>query len=240
MIKPLLYLFLWLALPQILFSQTSEDNYKFNRVDVGSGLSNSEVKCVYKDKTGFVWFGTPSGLNRYDGYEIEIYKHNLQDNTSSYNNDILRIQEAGDGLLWLTTRAGFAIYNPLKEQFEEDLPNIFNKIAGVSSFTNLYIDLGKNYWFITPEDVRLYDVKREKLIINKQGGAGNLSTGTITDIKQGSNRYWFLFDNGLVECMDAQTHKIIKRDSTMLQRINMRNLVDMRLFVVQAIYGCME
>ena len=75
MIKPLLYLFLWLALPQILFSQTSEDNYKFNRVDVGSGLSNSEVKCVYKDKTGFVWFGTPSGLNRYDGYEIEIYKH---------------------------------------------------------------------------------------------------------------------------------------------------------------------
>ena len=233
-IKPLLYFFVWLVLPQILFSQTGEDNYKFNRVDVGSGLSNSEVKCVYKDKTGFIWFGTPSGLNRYDGYEITIYKHNLQDNASSYNNDILRIQEAEDGLLWLTTRAGYAIYNPLKEQFEEDLHSIFNKFAGVTSFTNLYIDLGKNYWFITPEDVRLYDVKKKKLIINKQGGAGNLSTGIITDIKQGSNRYWFLFDNGLVECMDAQTHKIIKRDSSMLQKIKMRNLVDMRLFVDSA------
>ena len=95
------------------------------------------MKCVYKDKTGFIWFGTPSGLNRYDGYEITIYKHNLQDNASSYNNDILRIQEAEDGLLWLTTRAGYAIYNPLKEQFEEDLHSIFNKFAGVTSFTNL-------------------------------------------------------------------------------------------------------
>lgn len=41
----------------------SVDKYKFNRVDVAKGLSNSEEKCIYKDKTGFTWFGTPSGLS---------------------------------------------------------------------------------------------------------------------------------------------------------------------------------
>lgn len=232
--KPLVYLFIGLILPVLLIAQNGEDNYKFNRVNVESGLSNSEVKCIYKDKTGFIWFGTPSGLNRYDGYKVSVYKHDLRDNTTNYNNDIWRIQEADNGMLWLTTRAGYAVYNPLKEQFEDNLSILFKKYAGVTSFNSLYIDLGKNYWFITSSDVRLYDVKMKKLTVFSQRGSGNLSEGTITDIRQGSNRYWFLFDNGLVECMDAQTHKIILRDSTMQKKIQMKNLVNIRLFVDSA------
>ena len=127
--NPLIYLIIVLLLPVLLLAQNNADNYKFNRVDVESGLSNSEVKCVYKDKTGFIWFGTPSGLNRYDGYEVSVYKHNLQDNTTSYNNDIWRIQESDKGLLWLTTRAGYAVYNPLKEEFEDNLPSLFKKYS---------------------------------------------------------------------------------------------------------------
>lgn len=232
--NPLIYLIIVLLLPVLLLAQNNADNYKFNRVDVESGLSNSEVKCVYKDKTGFIWFGTPSGLNRYDGYEVSVYKHNLQDNTTSYNNDIWRIQESDKGLLWLTTRAGYAVYNPLKEEFEDNLPSLFKKYSGVTSFNSLYIDLGKNYWFITPSDVRLYDVKKKQLTVFSQGGPGNLSAGIITDIKQGNNRYWFTYDNGLVECMDAQTHKIIRRDSTILNNIKIKNLGDIRLFIDSA------
>ena len=41
-----------------------------------------------KDSKGFMWFGTESGLNKYDGYEFVIYKNNPFDSTSISNNQI--------------------------------------------------------------------------------------------------------------------------------------------------------
>ena len=38
---------------------------------------NSSISCIVKDKTGFIWFGTWNGLNRYDGYEFKIEEGNL-------------------------------------------------------------------------------------------------------------------------------------------------------------------
>ena len=69
-------LFLALGISKTLFAQETNE-YKFNRIDVERGLSNSEVLCIFKDRSGFMWFGTPSGLNRYDGYEVVPCKQDL-------------------------------------------------------------------------------------------------------------------------------------------------------------------
>lgn len=240
--KPLIYLFLLCLIPQWLMASVNPDVYKFNRIDVAKGLSNSEVKCIYKDQSGFMWFGTPSGLNRFDGYEVVAYKQELNEkNQGSSNNDVWRIQEAADGKLWLTTRSGYAVYDPVQEQFVDDVKPLFQQYGDVSEFWSMYIDLGKNFWFITWEDVRLYDWKTGNRIIFKQGEPDGLSRGLITDIRQGKNRYWFLFDNGLLECMDAQTHKIISRDATLQAKIRIKNETDLRLFIDSAgdvwVYG---
>lgn len=223
-------------------ASVNKDKYKFNRVDVEKSLSNNEVRCIFKDRAGFLWFGTPSGLNRYDGYEIKSIKLDLntvQETTS--NNDIWKIQEDADGLLWLKTRVGDMIYDPEHECFLKSQTALFNKYAGTDNFWSVYIDEGKSFWFVTWEDIRLYDIKQQKRKIFEQGLVDGLSRGLVADIKQGKNRYWFLFDNGLLECMDAQTHKIISRDSTLHKLSKIKNERDMRLFVDSAgdvwVYG---
>ena len=50
-------------------------HYQFSRLDIRDGLSNNAINCIYKDSKGFVWIGTGSGLNRYDGYTFKVYKH---------------------------------------------------------------------------------------------------------------------------------------------------------------------
>ena len=234
-------LFCWL---EALFSlyALETDAYKFNRIDVEKGLSNNEVRSIFKDRSGFVWFGTPSGLNRYDGYEIISVKQNLNKMEDlSSNNDIWRIQEDLEGKLWLTTRAGYTVYDPEQEDFVASTSELFKKYAGTDDFWSVYIDEGKNFWFVTWEDVRLYDIKSGTLKVFEQGGADALSRGLLVDIKQGKNRYWFLFDNGILECMDAQTHKVIRRDSTVREMSRIRNERDMHLFVDSAgdvwVYG---
>ncbi|MGB4883626.1 MAG: two-component regulator propeller domain-containing protein, partial [Ferruginibacter sp.] len=39
-----------------------------------SGLSQSTVYSILKDKQGFLWVATANGLNRFDGTSMNIYK----------------------------------------------------------------------------------------------------------------------------------------------------------------------
>ena len=84
---------------------------------INQGLSNNFVRCVYQDKTGFMWFGTYDGLNRYDGYEFRIFRNNFKNNRSLINNWINAISEDAKGNLWIGTRQGACVYQGLSHNF---------------------------------------------------------------------------------------------------------------------------
>lgn len=81
----------------------------FSHLDVNDGLSDNSVKCIYRDQKGFIWFGTNSGLNRYDGYEFEVFRSRPSDSTSITDNSINVITEAPNGDLWIGTRSGLSV-----------------------------------------------------------------------------------------------------------------------------------
>src|SRR5258705_1119947 len=83
------------------FSQTTK--FQFNHIDITQGLSNNQVKAVLKDSKGFLWFATMSGLNRYDGYQFKIFRHNPRDSVSLSDNYILRIFEGPEKQIWVDT-----------------------------------------------------------------------------------------------------------------------------------------
>ena len=82
-----------------VWSQT--ETYKFRQINISDGLSNSQVRSIYVDKSGFAWFGTISGLNRYDGYSFKIFKNDPSDSLSINIGSVYRIREDYDGKLWL-------------------------------------------------------------------------------------------------------------------------------------------
>ena len=45
----------------------------FNRLTNRNGLSNSQVNAIFKDQKGYVWFGTQSGLDRFDGFRMKAF-----------------------------------------------------------------------------------------------------------------------------------------------------------------------
>jgi hypothetical protein len=52
----------------------ARESTKFVRISRDEGLSHSTVTAITQDQTGFMWFGTEDGLNRYDGYEFTVYR----------------------------------------------------------------------------------------------------------------------------------------------------------------------
>ncbi|MCB0396126.1 MAG: SpoIIE family protein phosphatase, partial [Flavobacteriales bacterium] len=82
------------------------------------GLSQSVVNCIIQDHKGFMWFGTQSGLNRYDGYSFTIYKSNPLDSNSLSHNFVNCILEDENGILWIgTDGGGLNTYNPVTGVF---------------------------------------------------------------------------------------------------------------------------
>ena len=57
-------------------------NYRFSRIEAEGGLSHNKVNALFKDRDGFLWIGTPTGLNRYDGYTVKTYREIPGDSTS--------------------------------------------------------------------------------------------------------------------------------------------------------------
>ena len=49
----------------------------FTNVNIEDGLSDNDIRDMYQDDLGFVWFATAHGLSRYDGRQSVNYNHSL-------------------------------------------------------------------------------------------------------------------------------------------------------------------
>ncbi len=96
----------------------AQNHIAFNHLTVEEGLSQSSVTCIFQDSKGFMWFGTQDGLNRYDGYNLRIFKNDPADTTSLINNFIFSIYEDASEKLYIENQGGgFQRYNPRTESF---------------------------------------------------------------------------------------------------------------------------
>jgi signal transduction histidine kinase/ligand-binding sensor domain-containing protein/DNA-binding response OmpR family regulator len=85
---------------------------------IEQGLSNNAVRCIFQDHSGFMWFGTYDGLNRYDGYSFRVFRNKFNDSTSLVNNWITAMAEDSQFNLWIGTRQGISLYNPLSSNMK--------------------------------------------------------------------------------------------------------------------------
>ena len=127
----------------------AQDNpYQFSRLDIGSGISNNGINCIYKDSRGFMWFGTSSGLNRYDGYTFKVFKHS-EDTTALIDDDVTGIFEGPFGKLWIATMGGLNIYDPAKDRFERDADRQLKNMGIPDNYIwDIKKDRSGNFWFI--------------------------------------------------------------------------------------------
>ena len=99
-----------------LFSQQVE--IRFNHLSINDGLSQSTVYCILQDNQGYIWAGTQDGLNKFDGYSISQYKHQIDDENSLTNSFINALCKSKDGFWIGTQRGGLNFYNEQNKSFK--------------------------------------------------------------------------------------------------------------------------
>jgi ligand-binding sensor domain-containing protein len=93
------------------------NNLKFTNYTIDDGLSNNYVHSIFQDRSGWMWFGTYYGLNKFDGYTFHQYYPDNSDSTSLKGRLVKEIFEDRDGNLWVGTDKGLNRYNREQDHF---------------------------------------------------------------------------------------------------------------------------
>lgn len=137
----------------------------FSHLTVEHGLSHTIANVMAQDPQGFIWIATVGGLNRFDGHEIKVFKHQ-PDTPNSLSNDFIEtliIDRAG--ILWIGTYNGLNKFDPRSETFshyqhQSDNPDSL----GFNFVTSLYLDHAGLLWVGGPGELDQFDPHTETFV----------------------------------------------------------------------------
>lgn len=212
---PAFFLFLSsaLLLPLPLRSQLGPD-LLFRNISIESGLSQNSVLSVALDFEGFLWFGTESGLNKFDGYQFTIYLPVEGDPNSLSNSWINALLVDSFGTLWVGTENGLNQFVAAREQFIRYLHDPSNPHSVSSSrILTIFEDHQGRLWVGTDRGLNLFDRKTKNFIRYQHDPArpdSTLSNNQVRAIAQDRRGYiWIGTAGGGLNRLDPSTGEII-------------------------------
>lgn len=158
---PFILLFIVFSISGI---HANTEKYYFKHFGLEQGLSQSSVLCIIQDQSGFMWFGTKDGLNRYDGNSFRIFQHIYNDSTSLGNNVINSLLETKDKDIWVGTDAGIYIYHPTSECFTKFEMHSQDGVLITQPVYKIIADSKNNIWMaVESQGVFCYDIHNRQL-----------------------------------------------------------------------------
>lgn len=197
----------FVLLLQPLQMRAALQNIEFSSLNNRDGLSNSQVNAILKDKTGYVWFGTQSGLNRFDGFRMKTFLYSATNQTSLANNYVDELQEDNEGKIWVHTSVGYCVYDPTTEQFDRK-PEVWLKTINVEGVPQrLLVDSQKNMWIqVWGKGLYYYNVKNETTYLFKyvkKPKSGCLIDGDISSLKDVDGKLLVTYGDGMLCLLDG-------------------------------------
>jgi len=216
--KIIISIIVFFAMQQYLHGQNNA--YQFSHLDISNGLSNNQVNCIYKDADGFMWFGTNSGLDRFDGYQFKVFRHSPGKVSSLSGNYVTAIYEGPDKKLWVYTHGGIGIYDPETERISNNLSKELSKYkVFTGKLTSIKKDTQKRFWFLTENDgLYCYNPKNKKTAFYNTLVKSEvvLHSNYISDVVEAKDyRIWIIYHDGVMDKLDTRTNKILLRTYTL-------------------------
>lgn len=193
------------------FSAFPQDvGFKFEHFTREHGLSQSQIPCILEDSKGFMWFGTRSGLNKYDGYNFTVYTNNPKDASTVGHNYIKSLAEDKDGNLWIATLGGgLSMFGKDRRNFVTYRHDRNPSSIASDYISHISIDKKGDIWIATLENgVDKFDPKSRSFIhyTNKTGDRKGLSSNsTHVVLADSEDNIWIGTQDGGLNLFNRQS-----------------------------------
>jgi len=199
------------------FSVFAQNVKRFRHLTINDGLAHTDAICFEQDDLGFIWIGTNSGLNKYDGRKVYTYKNNIHQTHQVYSNRIWSLCKHKN-YLWIGTERGLQLFFLNKEKFK--IYTVSGPAAALSQ--SIVMDI------VCLDDVLLvrssnglffctYDEKENRLNIQEAKEILNYTpewfdfnaVKTISTDKE--NRFWIGSDKGILSCSKKDGEFVVEK-----------------------------
>lgn len=133
---------------------TAAQSPHFRKLTTADGLNDGSIESFAQDKYGYIWIGTSSGVNRYDGYRVKQYLNIPGDTTSIYPGHVWTIALGPDGNMYFGMGNGFLRFSYSR--------NTFTRLKAAKRFAvGTMVISGKNLLLGTSAGLAIYNPKTE-------------------------------------------------------------------------------
>lgn len=158
-IKFLIYILLISVFSNAILADANHP--KFKLLSNRDGLSTILTRSILQDQNGYIWIATMSGLNRYNGYDITVFKNIPGDSLSISDNRVRRLYETSDNSLWIGTTEGLNRHTFIPAQKKQHSKEVFERFYfsseedGQNDIWSFSEDKEGNLWIGTTTNIRM-------------------------------------------------------------------------------------
>ncbi|MEW6511068.1 MAG: two-component regulator propeller domain-containing protein [Bacteroidota bacterium] len=179
--------------------------------------------CILQDRLGFMWFGSLSGLYRYDGYMFNAFRHDAVDTTTLSDDQVNALAEDGTGNLWVGTRVGLDRLNPFTGRVTRFVLDRSMATERAGTFvTSLLVDREGTLWIGTQEQGVLEAMMRntrgeDTLVIRRHtwrpddsSSLSNPHVHALCDDSRSHGQYLFVATSHGLNRLDKRTGRSVR------------------------------
>ena len=224
-----IYTITLIALLQFPLLTTGQPKIVHKHYSTNDGLPDNRIRKIIKDKEGFMWLGTWSGLSRYDGNHFVNFKSYPGDSSDLKSNRIIDIVEVKDSpdYLWIMTYEYYVYrFDKATGKFTKMSKILKNNQFENFRFSKILEAKNNEVWIKASNDV-VYcfsDLQADKPVINvyeKKSAKYNPEHkyGFFKTDKKGNK--WIAFSESLLKINNKQTQSIAAAD-----KLNCTDLIE--------------
>lgn len=135
---------------------------EFDTITFADGLVSSSVSSITQDDAGFLWFGTQAGVQRYDGYGMQLYTAEPFKPDSLSNQLVQTMYLGPDNVLWVGTYSGLNRLD-LRTRRIVTFPHTAEDVSTLSNniVTSIRHDAAGSLWVATLDGLNRMDDEGE-------------------------------------------------------------------------------
>ncbi len=182
----------------------------FTPDSVTKSLTQQTVVQIFQDSRGAIWFLTQEGLNRYNGFTLESFRHSPNNSSSISTNSVTRLTEDLDGNLWISTLGGgLNRFNPIGNNFTTLYTSSDKLTSPISNdIYTIFTDRGGLLWLGYDGAFSSFNPRTGEFQHFTSESENLPSLGLVSRFDQASNgTIWAATQEGLLE-INPNTHRI--------------------------------
>ena len=163
----LFYVLIFLGCINIAIAQ--KPDYLFSHITTSKGLVSNQVSTIFQDSKGYIWIGTQTGLQRYDGKRFVTYLADVHDENALQSDWINTIYEDSKKRLWIgASVAGACLYNRNTGKFYNFNLHLFEGAKKINGIWQFLEDRQGNIWLTAYDGYyKFNEASQQFLPVNK-------------------------------------------------------------------------